>query len=65
MFSRTHTSYSPWVIVKANDKKQARLDSMRHVLSMLDYPGKGESETSLSPDPDIVLRYHRSQLSIE
>ncbi len=65
MFSRTHTSYAPWIIVKANDKKKARLESMRHVLSTLDYPGKEDSRTSLSPDPDIVLRYHRSQLSID
>jgi polyphosphate kinase 2 len=65
MFSRTHTSYAPWIIVKANDKKKARLESMRHVLSTLDYPGRGESTTPLSPDPDIVLRYHRSQLSID
>jgi polyphosphate kinase 2 len=65
MFSRTHTSYAPWIIVKANDKKQARLESMRHVLSMLDYPGKEDPRTHLSPDPDIVLRYHRSQLSID
>lgn len=65
MFSRTHTSYSPWIIVKANDKKRARLESMRHVLSTLDYGGKAETGTSLSPDPDVVLRYHRSQLSID
>ncbi len=65
MFSRTHTSYAPWIIVKANDKKKARLESMRHVLSTLDYPGKEEPRTHLSPDPDIVLRYHRSQLSID
>ena len=65
MFSRTHTSYSPWIIVKANDKKKARLESMRHVLSMLDYEGKDKPRTHLSPDPDVVLRYHRSQLSID
>ena len=65
MFSRTHTSYAPWIIVKANDKKKARLESMRHVLSTLEYPGKEEPRTHLSPDPDIVLRYHRSQLSID
>ena len=65
MFSRTHTSYAPWIIVKANDKKKARLESMRHVLSTLDYPSKEETTTPLSPDPDIVLRYHRSQLSID
>ncbi len=65
MFSRTHTSYAPWIIVKANDKKRARLESMRHVLSTLEYPGKDNAVTNLSPDPDIVLRYHRSQLSID
>ncbi len=65
MFSRTHTSYAPWIIVKANDKKKARLESMRHVLSTLEYPGKDVPGTHLSPDPDIVLRYHRSQLSID
>ncbi len=65
MFSKTHTSYAPWIIVKANDKKKARLESMRHVLSSLDYPGKGETDTPLSPDPDVVLRYHRSQRSID
>src|SRR5210317_2357212 len=32
MFSRTHTSYSPWIIVGANDKKKARLESMRYLL---------------------------------
>ena len=65
MFSRTHTSYAPWIIVRANDKKKARLESMRHVLSMLDYEGKNDTTTLLSPDPDIVLRYHRSQRSID
>lgn len=65
MFSKTHTSYSPWIIVRANDKKKARLESMRHVLSTLDYEGKEKPGTHLSPDPDIVLRYHRSQLSID
>ena len=27
MFSKTHTTYCPWIIVKANDKKEARLES--------------------------------------
>ena len=65
MFSKTHTSYSPWLIVKANDKKKARLESMRHVLSSLDYEGKNTPHTHLSPDPDIVIRYHRSQQTID
>ncbi|MEL7532913.1 MAG: polyphosphate kinase 2, partial [Bacteroidota bacterium] len=33
MFSKTHTNFSPWIIVKTNNKKAARLESMRYVLS--------------------------------
>lgn len=65
MFSRTHTSYSPWIIVKANDKKKARLESMRYALSVLEFAGKNDAGTSLYPDPDIVIRYHRSGHSID
>lgn len=65
MFSKTHTSYSPWIIVKANDKKKARLESMRYALSALDFEGKKNAGTSLYPDPDVVIRYHRSSKSID
>jgi polyphosphate kinase 2 len=59
MFSRTHTSFSPWIIVKANDKKKARLESIRYVLSLLEYEGKGSSSASLYPDPNVITRFHR------
>lgn len=65
MFSKTHTAYSPWIIVRANDKKRARLEGMRHVLSTLEYDGKDDPHTSLSPDPDIVQRYHRAANSTD
>ncbi|MGI9433060.1 MAG: polyphosphate kinase 2 [Myxococcota bacterium] len=65
MFSKTHTSYSPWIIVRANSKKHARLESMRYVLSNLDYAGKQESATALHPDPKIVRRFHRSTKQID
>jgi len=60
MFSRTHTSFSPWIIVKTNDKQEARLNCMRHVLSLLEYEGKDEAKTSLLPDPNVIMRYYRS-----
>ena len=59
VLSRTHTSYSPWIIVKANNKKLARLHSIRHVLSLMDYDDKDKATISLLPDPNIVTRYHR------
>ena len=65
MFSRTHTSYSPWIIVKSNDKKSARLESIRYVLSTIPYEGKKNAEVSLHPDPDIVQRYHRKSQQVD
>tara|TARA_B110000046_G_scaffold185641_1_gene228264 strand:+ start:6470 stop:7330 length:861 start_codon:yes stop_codon:yes gene_type:complete len=63
MFSKTHTSYSPWMIIKTNDKKVARLEAMRHVLSRFDYEGKSEAGTVLTPDPNVVMRYYRSNIN--
>lgn len=65
MFHKSHTNYSPWIIVKANSKKTARLESMRYVLSQFDYEGKGDSDSTLLPDPNIVMRYHRSTKQID
>jgi len=60
MFSRTHTSYCPWIVVKTNNKLEARLESMRYVLSKFNYDGKDKSEATLLPDPNVVMRYYRS-----
>ncbi|WP_456381008.1 polyphosphate kinase 2 [Hydrogenimonas sp.] len=65
MFSRTHTTYSPWIIVKSNDKKSARLESIRYILSKIPYEGKKDAETTLHPDPDIVQRYHRQSKQVD
>ena len=59
MFSQTHTSFSPWIIIKTNSKKQARLESIRHVLSRFEYDRKGSSKTTVIPDPNVVQRYYR------
>jgi polyphosphate kinase len=55
MFFYTDTADAPWVIVKSNDKKRARLNCMRHFLSTLDYPNK-DPEVVGTPDPLIVGR---------
>lgn len=65
MFSKTHTSFSPWIIVKTNDKRTARLECMRHVLSLMEYDGKDDSRTILLPDPNVILRYYRSLLKYD
>lgn len=65
MFSKTHTTFSPWVVVKANNKRKARLESIRHVLATLNYAGKETACTSLYPDPNIITRFHRSAVKID
>ncbi|WP_457593557.1 polyphosphate kinase 2 [Hydrogenimonas sp.] len=65
MFSRTHTTFSPWIIVKSNDKKSARLESIRYVLSHIPYKGREDAEINLHPDPDVVQRYHRKSKQID
>lgn len=60
MFSKTHTTFSPWIIVKTNNKREARLESIRYVLSKFPYQDeKQKSKTSILPDPNVVARYYR------
>ena len=59
MFTRTHNSFSPWIIVNANDKNAARLESIRYVLSLFNYKGKEDAEVNLMVDPNVIERYYR------
>ncbi len=53
MFFYTDTADARWMIVKSNDKKRARLNTMQHFLSTLEYPGK-DRHVVRGPDPLIV-----------
>lgn len=65
MFSRTHNAFAPWVIVKSDNKLQARLEAIRYVLSLFNYTGKENSTVNLNPDPNIVQRYFRMVKQID
>jgi polyphosphate kinase 2 len=43
MMAATHKPAAPWTVVRANDKRRARLNVIRHVLGTIDYPGKDEN----------------------
>lgn len=65
MFGKTHTTFSPWIIVKANDKQSARLESLRYVLNLLPYRGKEEAAIRLTPDPNVITRFHRKMVELD
>ena len=62
MFFYTSTADSPWVIVKSDDKKRARLNAIRYFLHAFDYP---EKRTSLLEWDPRIIRTVDQELSVE
>lgn len=60
MFSRTHNAESPWILVDSTDKKRARINIARDLLSKIDYDGKEQSRACLLADPNIVSQYSQA-----
>jgi len=55
MFHHTDKSFSPWNVVRSDDKKRARLNAMRYVLDLLDYDNK-DRHTIIPIDHQIIGR---------
>jgi polyphosphate kinase len=53
MFFHTDTADAPWVVVKSDDKKRARINCLRHFLYSLEYPAK-DPTIAYKPDAKIV-----------
>lgn len=53
MFFYTDTADAPWTVIKSDDKKRARINAMRYLLSKADYPNK-DTSIAVPPDPLIV-----------
>jgi polyphosphate kinase len=57
MFRNTHSKNNPWIIVQADNKKSARLESIRYVLNLFDY-NKKNKKLKFKPDSEIVKKYN-------
>ncbi len=55
MFEHTDKRYAPWITVKSNDKKRARVNALRAFLHQFDYADK-DPEVVFAPDPQVVGR---------
>jgi polyphosphate kinase 2 len=55
MFAHTDTADAPWVVIKSDCKKRARLNAMRYLLSKLPYDGRS-NDPNMAVDPLIVGR---------
>ena len=54
MIEKTDTKNAPWNVIDGNEKYSARLESIRLVLSKLQYAGKSSAKVSLVPDRKVV-----------
>lgn len=48
-----HSAHAPWTVIRADDKRRARLAVIRKILSGLDYDGKDDRVVG-QPDPAIT-----------
>ena len=55
MLMSTHTPISPWTVIKSDNKKSARLNCIRHILSTIDYSKKTKDEQIIKIDREIVI----------
>jgi polyphosphate kinase 2 len=53
MVDETHTEHAPWVVVRSNDKRRARIEVIRHVLLALEYAGR-DLDAIGKPDGKII-----------
>jgi polyphosphate kinase 2 len=54
MLSETNRTIAPWTIIRSDDKKKARLNCMKHILSHLGYEDKLPLE-KLEVDAKVVI----------
>lgn len=60
MLRRTHNRITPWTVVRADDKKKARLNVIRDILARVERP---ERAPALEPaDPNVVFPFAEKRL---
>jgi len=54
MLKKTHTSDTPWTIIRSDDKFQARLNTLKVILNTLGYEGRN-MDLDYKTDPNIIV----------
>jgi len=64
MLSATHTESAPWTIVKSDNKKKARINTIKHILNFVDYPTKLKPK-DIAVDRDIIVYGRDESIAME
>ena len=55
MLMASNTDITPWTVIKSDDKKRARLNCIRHILSNIEYKKKTEEKDFFKIDKKILI----------
>ncbi len=55
MFDKTSFDFAPWQVVHSDEKKEARINCIKHFLSQMDYPDK--KEDLLVYKPEVICKF--------
>lgn len=61
MLKATNTKYAPWTVVKSDNKKKARINIIKHILNLVDYPNKISSDEIVADKNIIIDAKHELQ----
>jgi polyphosphate kinase 2 len=64
MLSSTHTTKAPWTVVKSDNKKKARLNTIKHILNFVDYPDKIDPK-EIEVDREIIVYGRDEAIAME
>lgn len=54
MLSETNRTIAPWTIIRSDNKKRARINTIKYILKNMDYKGKLDDKY-FQPDPEVII----------
>ena len=64
MLKKTHSNHAPWVVIRSQNKHEARLNAMRTILNSVPYQ-RENFDIDYVPNPDIVISGSREVEQME
>ena len=64
MLSSTHTTKAPWTVVKSDNKKKARINTIKHILNFVDYPDKIAAK-KIKVDRNVIVYGRDEAIAME
>lgn len=61
MLLKTNFAFAPWIVVHSDNKKEARINGIKHFLSRVEYPGK--DQTLLVCDNHVILEMNPENIN--